>query len=150
MSYRIRRIDPFWIAHPLVITAAVAGVVVALFGYTKNNVAVSIVGGIMMSVGVLVATKPAVSGVLGSLGFLGGIVTFVILPNPQLAGSPFFWKLVSALFFGLLYMVLMDALVLVVSALYNLFGSTLNLGGIHLEFEEADAAVEETPAGVEG
>ena len=43
-------------------------------------------------------------------------------------------------------------LVLVVSALYNLFGNTLNLGGIHLEFEEGEGegGAEETPAGVEG
>jgi len=146
MSYRIRRIDPFWIAHPAVIAAAVIGMLLALTGYAKNNIALSIIGGVAMSGGVIAATKPAVSAVLGSLGFFGGLVTFVILPNPQLADSPLFWKLVSTLFFALLYMVLMDALVLLVSALYNFFGNSVNLGGIHLEIEEADGAPEEPAA----
>ncbi len=65
MSYRIKRIDPFWIAHPGVIAIAVLGVVLALVGYSKNNIAIQIVGGVMMSGGVLVATKHAVSAVLG-------------------------------------------------------------------------------------
>ncbi|PCI40542.1 MAG: hypothetical protein COB53_00690 [Elusimicrobia bacterium] len=146
MSYRIRRIDPFWIAHPVVIAAAVVGMLLALGGYAKNNIALSIIGGVSMAGGVLAATKPAVSGVLGSLGFFGGLITFVILPNPQLADSPLFWKLVSTLFFALLYMVLMDALVLLVSALYNFFGNSVNLGGIHLDIEEDDEAVEEPAA----
>lgn len=142
MSYRIRRIDPFWIAHPVVISAAVIGMLLALAGYAKNNVALSVIGGIAMAAGVIAATKPAVSGVLGTLGFFGGLVTFVILPNPQLADSPLFWKLVSTLFFALLYMVLMDALILLVSALYNFFGTTVNLGGIHLDIEESDEGAE--------
>ncbi len=146
MSYRIRRIDPFWIAHPVVIAAAVIGMLLALAGYAKNNVALSIIGGVAMSGGVLAATRPAVSGVLGTLGFFGGLVTFVILPNPQLADSPLFWKLVSTLFFALLYMVLMDALVLLVSALYNFFGNSVKLGGIHLEFEEVEDSGEEQSA----
>lgn len=142
MSYRVRRIDPFWIAHPLVITAAVLGVVLAMFGYAKNQFLVSLIGAVLMGVGVLLAAKPAVSGVLGTLGLFGGFITFIILPNPQLADASFFWKLVSAFFFALLYMILMDALVLVVAALYNLFGNTLNLGGIQLEFEEGAEAGE--------
>jgi hypothetical protein len=67
------------------------------------------------------------------------VVTFIVLPNPQLADSPMFWKFVSSLFFGLLYMVLMDALVLVVSALYNLFGNTMGMSGIRVEFDEEGA-----------
>ncbi|MFH1726334.1 MAG: hypothetical protein ABII00_17120 [Elusimicrobiota bacterium] len=141
MSYRIRRVDPFWIAHPVVIGAAVIGVILALFGYWKDFVPLSIIGGIALAGGVLAATRPAISAVLGALGFLGGLITFIILPNPQLADLAWGWKLVSTLFFGLLYMVLMDALVLVVSALYNFFANTLNLGGIHLDIEEgAEAA----------
>ncbi len=139
MSYRIKRIDPFWIAHPGVIGIAVLGVVLALVGYSKNNIAIQIVGGVMMSGGVLVATKHAVSAVLGALGLIGGLVTFVLLPNPELATTPLGWRLVSTGFFALLYMVLMDALVLVVCGLYNLFGGTLNLGVLELELEESDA-----------
>ena len=138
MSYRIKRIDPFWIAHPGVIAVAVLGVVLALVGYSKNNIAVQIVGGVLMGGGVLVATKHAVSAVLGTLGLLGGLVTFIILPNAELATTPVGWRLVSTLFFGLLYMGLMDALVLVVCGLYNFFGGSLGLGALQLEFEESD------------
>ena len=143
MSYRIKRIDPFWIAHPGVIAIAVLGVVLALVGYSKNNIAIQIVGGVMMSGGVLVATKHAVSAVLGALGLIGGLVTFVVLPNPELATTPLGWRLVSTGFFALLYMVLMDALVLVVCGLYNLFGGTLNLGVLELDIEETDGAAAE-------
>lgn len=140
MSYRIKRIDPYWIAHPGVIALAVIGVALALVGYNKANMAVQIAGGVMMAVGVLVATKHAVSAVLGTLGLLGGLVTFVVLPNPELATTPMGWRLVSTLFFGLLYMVLMDALVLVVCGLYNFFGGTLSLGALKLDIEEAEEA----------
>lgn len=138
MSYRIKRIDPFWIAHPGVIAVAVLGVILALVGYSKNNIAIQIVGGVLMGGGVLLATKHAVSAVLGTLGMMGGLVTFVLLPNPELATTPMGWRLVSTFFFGLLYMVLMDALVLVVCWLYNLFGGVLNLSVLTLDIEESD------------
>ena len=137
MSYRIRRIDPFWMPHPAVLAVAGIGLIVGLFGYQKQSLPLSLIGGIAMGGGILVATKPAVSAVLGSLGLFGGLVTFVIMPNPQLVNLSVLWRLVSTLFFALLYMVLMDALVLVVSALYNFFGGSLNMGGIHLDIEES-------------
>jgi len=144
VSYRIKRIDPFWIVHPGVIAVAVIGVILALIGYSKSNIAIQIVGGVLMSGGVLVATKHAVSAVLGTLGLIGGVLTFVILPNPELATTPIGWRLVSTLFFAILYMVLMDALVLVVCGLYNFFGSTLNMKDLQLDIEESDEAAAET------
>lgn len=137
MAYRVRRIDPFWIAHPAVIAAAVIGLVLALLGYSKGNPSLSIVGGVLLGIGVLVATKPAVTGVLATLGFFGGVVNFVVLPNAQLGGASLPWKLVSTLFFALLYTVLMEALVLVVAALYNLFAGTMNAGALELEIEDS-------------
>lgn len=139
MSYRIRRIDPFWVAHPAVFAVAIIGLALVFLGLKKANVALQGIGGVALLGAVLTMTRPAVSAVLGTLGFLGGVLTFVIMPNPQLAGSPMIWRVVSALFFALLYMGLMDALVLVVSALYNLFGGTLNLGGIQLDIEEGES-----------
>lgn len=139
MAYRVRRIDPFWIAHPAVIVAAVIGLVLALVGYSKGNPSLSIVGGVLLGIGVLVATKPAVTGVLATLGFFGGVVNFVVLPNAQLGGASLPWKLVSTLFFALLYTVLMEALVLVVAALYNLFAGTMNAGALELEIEDSGA-----------
>jgi hypothetical protein len=137
MSYRIRRIDPFWLPHPAVLVAAGVGLVVGLLGYQKQNLVLALIGAVAMGGGILVATKPAVSAVLGSLGLFGGLVTFVIQPNSNLVGLSVLWRLVSTLFFALLYMVLMDALVLVVSALYNFFGGSMNMGGIHLDIEES-------------
>lgn len=137
MSYRVRRIDPFWMANPIVIAAAVLGLLLALVGYTKGQGALSIVGGVLLGGGVLIASKPAVTGVLATLGFFGGIVNFIVLPNAQLSGATLPWKLVSTLFFALLYTVLMEALVLVVAALYNLFAGTMNAGAIELEIEES-------------
>lgn len=139
MAYRVRRIDPFWIAHPAVIAAAVIGLVLALVGYSKGNPSLSIVGGVLLGIGVLVATKPAVTGVLATLGFFGGVVNFVVLPNAQLGAASLPWKLVSTLFFALLYTVLMEALVLVVAALYNLFAGTMNAGALELEIEDSGA-----------
>lgn len=138
MAYRIRRIDPFWMANPAVVAAAVLGLVLALFGYTKGANGMSILGGLLLGGGVLIATKPAVTGVLATLGFFGGLVNFIVLPNPQMVGQPLPWRMVSALFFALLYTVLMEALVLVVAALYNLFAASA--GAVELEIEEAAEA----------
>lgn len=139
MSYRIRRIDPYWLANPAVIAVAIGGAVVAVFGFVRGSVAIQLVGAFMLGVGVLAATKPTISGIFGTLGLLGGVVTFILAPNPALqAGSTIFWRIISTLFFGLMYMVLMDSLVLVVGFLYNMFSETLNLGGLQMEIEETD------------
>ncbi|HVE12183.1 MAG TPA: hypothetical protein VNI01_02205 [Elusimicrobiota bacterium] len=142
MSYRIRRIDPFWMPHPAVLVIAAIGLVVGLFGYEKGSTPLSLIGGVAMGGGVLVATRPAVSAVLGTLGVFGGLVTFVIMPNPNLATLSLMWRLVSTVFFALLYMVLMDALILVIAALYNFFGGAMNLGGISLDIEESGDSAE--------
>ena len=143
MAYRIRRIDPFWMAHPAVVAAAVVGLALALFGYSRGQAGLSIVGGVLLGIGVLVATKPAVTGVLATLGFFGGVVNFVVLPNAQLGNASLPWRLVSTVFFALLYTVLMEALVLVIAALYNLFAGTMGAGAVELDIEEsADTGVE--------
>ena len=98
-----------------------------------------------MLIGVCVATRPAVSGVLAALGFFGGLFTFVLFPNPQAAGSTVPWRLVSTLFFAAMYMGLMDALILVVAALYNFFSTTMKLGGIELDIEETASSEGGTP-----
>jgi hypothetical protein len=133
MGYHVRRIDPFWKASPVVLTVAVIGALVAMFGYTRQNMAVAAVGAVVMAVGVLLATKPAVSTVLGCLGFFGGLITFVLMPNVNTSDMALWLKLVSTVLFAALYMVLMDALILVVAALYNFFAGSM--GGIQLEIE---------------
>lgn len=138
MGYHVRRIDPFWKASPVVLTVAVIGALIAMFGYTRLNYLVAAAGAIIMAVGVLMATKPAVSSILGCLGFFGGLITFVLMPNVNTADMSMWMKLVSTVLFAALYMVLMDALVLVVSALYNFFAGSL--GGLLLEIEPTGQA----------
>lgn len=143
MSYQIKRINPFWWAHPVVLGVAVVGLALALFGYKRGMWPLALIGAVVMSIGVLMATRPAVSAVLGTLGLFGGLVTFVVLPSPQTADLSVLLRMFSTLLFAFFYMVLMDALVLVVSALYNFFGGGMNLGGIQLEFEETAEGAEE-------
>ena len=143
MSYRLRRIDPFWKPSPVVLGVAGVGLVIGLFGFSRQSWLLMLIGGIALTVGVLMAAKPAVSAVLGCLGLFGGLVTFVIMPNAQMTGLAVTWRLIATVVFSLLYMVLMDALVMVVAALYNFFNDSLGWGGIHLDFEEAPS--EETP-----
>ncbi|HAH06521.1 MAG TPA: hypothetical protein DCM05_08345 [Elusimicrobia bacterium] len=145
MGYHVRRIDPFWKASPVVLTVAVIGALAAMFGYTRWVVDYSRaylvimgIGALMMAAGVLLATKPAVSAILGCLGFLGGLITFVLMPNVNTVDMSMGMRMVSALMFTVLYMVLMDALILVVAALYNFFAGSL--GGLLLEIEPTGQA----------
>ena len=134
MSYQVKRIDPYWHTNPLIPVAVVAGAVIAAIGYQTGKFPLAVVGGVLIAIGVLFATKVVVSAVLGTLGVFGGLVTFVIVPNPSMVGMSFLLKLLSSVLFAFLYMVLMDALVLAVSVLYNLFGTMM--GGIGLDLEE--------------
>lgn len=133
MSYQVKRIDPYWITHPAVGLAVAAGAVVGAFGVLSGKTPFAAAGGVLVGVGVLLAAKVVISAVLGTLGLFGGLVTFVLLPNRQMLDMGTGWKCVSALFFALLYMVLMDALVLGVAVLYNLFGAAL--GGLSVDLE---------------
>ena len=89
---------------------------------------------------ILVSSVPAV---LFLLGLLGGILTFLVLPNPQIEPMTSVTRLLATGLFALLYMVLMVALLVVVSFLYNLFTHTIGLRGIRIE---AEALEEEGPA----
>lgn len=145
MSYQVKRIDPFWHNHPMIPTAIVIGGILAMIGFQKQATALALVGAAVAGVAVVVAARPVVSAVLATLGVFGGLVTFVFVPNQQSAGMSLGMRLLSTVLFALFYMILMDALVLVVSVLYNLFGGALGLGGIKLELEsqaeeEADEA----------
>lgn len=136
MSYQIKRIDPYWITHPAVPLAGVAGIVIGIVGVAYQKQPLTLGGAGLLGVSVLLATRPVVSAVLGGLGLLGGLATFVLLPNQQVVELGLPWKLLSSLLFTLLYTVLMDALVLAVAFLYNLFG--LSLGGVGIDIEESE------------
>ena len=134
MSYQIKRIDPYWHSHPIVPVLVVAGAAVAAAGFRANKISLEVVGVVLVAVAVLFATRVAISLVLASLGLFGGLVTFIVLPNRDLAGMSLGLKLLASGVFAFLYMVLMDALVLGVAWLYNLF--SVASGGLSLDLEE--------------
>ncbi|MDD5301662.1 MAG: hypothetical protein PHS14_01025 [Elusimicrobia bacterium] len=131
MRYRIKRVDPFWLKTPVVPGLALAAAAVALFAARSGRLPVAAAAAAVCGVAVFLATKPALSGVFAVFGLLGGVVTFLAAPSAGL--SPLMRALATA-GFSLFYMVLMDGVVLAVSAIYNLFARA-GLGGLRLDLE---------------
>src|SRR5665213_1757443 len=119
MSYRVKRIDPYWIKNPILPAVAVIGVGAALALITKDMVVPAIAAAVVGGAAVILSTQPAVSAVLGTLGLLGGLMTFVLVPNSQNASMALSMRLLSTLLFTLFYTVLMDGVVLLIAVLYN-------------------------------
>ena len=139
MSYRVKRIDPYWIKNPILPVVAVAGVLAALALVTRDMVPLAIVSAVVGGLAVILSTKPAVSAVLGTLGLIGGLTTFILVPNSQNAAMTLPLKLLSTILFTLFYTVLMDGVVLLISVLYNLFAGAIGLGGLSLDLEDDGA-----------
>ncbi|MDE2141854.1 MAG: hypothetical protein KGL74_04920 [Elusimicrobia bacterium] len=139
MSYRVKRIDPYWIKNPVLPVVAIAGVLAALGLVTHDMVPLAIVSAVIGGLAVILATQPAVSAVLGTLGFIGGLTTFVLVPNSQNAAMTLPLKLLSTVLFTLFYTVLMDGVVLLIAVLYNLFAGAIGLGGLRLDLEDDGA-----------
>jgi hypothetical protein len=137
MSYQLRRINPFWLTHPMVPTAVAIGGILGMIGFATMKPALAVIGGVIAGIGILMGARPGISAMLGTLGLFGGLVTFVFVPNMNAASMGLGMRLVSAVLFGAFYMVLMDALVLVVAVLYNFYAGALGLGGFKLELDEA-------------
>jgi hypothetical protein len=142
MSYRVKRIDPYWIKNPVLPAVAVAGLLGALALVSREMVAPAIGSALVGGAAVILATSPAVSAVLGTLGLIGGLMTFVFVPNPQNATMALPMRLLSTLLFMLFYTVLMDGVVLLVAVLYNLFAGGIGLGGLTFDFEDEAGAGE--------
>lgn len=140
MSYQLRRIDPFWHTHPMIPTGVAIGGILAAAGWMTNKPIVGAFGGVVAAIAILAGTRPVISSLLGTLGLFGGLVSFVFVPSLQNAGMSLPMRLVSTALFSVFYMVLMDGLVLVVAALYNLFSGVIGLGGIRLELDSVDDA----------
>lgn len=136
MSYRVKRIDPYWMKNPVLPVVAVAGVLVALVAVQRGIFPVAIVGAVVGGLAVFLSTKPAVSAVLATLGLLGGLTTFLIVPNSQNAAMTIPLRLLSTILFTLFYTVLMDGVVLLIAVLYNLFSGAIGLGGLSLDMED--------------
>ena len=136
MSYRVRRIDPYWIKNPVLPVVAIVGVVAALLLIGRGMVVPAIAAAVVGGLAVFFSTQPGVSAVLGTLGLLGGLTTFILVPSSQNAGMSLPLRLLSSLLFTVFYMVLMDGVVLLVAVLYNLFAGAVGLGGVSLDLEE--------------
>ena len=138
MTQQVKRIDPYWHTHPMIPTAVAVCAILALAGYVRNVPALAIVGGALAGIAILFAARPVLSAVLGTLGLVGGVLSFIVVPNLSATGMSLPYKMVAALMFAVFYMVLMDALILVLAVLYNLFSDTLGLSAVRLELEAAE------------
>ncbi len=138
MTQQLKRIDPYWHTHPMIPTAVAIGAILGLIGYVKGASVLAVVGGVVAALAIVFAARPVLSAVLGTLGLAGGLLSFVVVPNLSAAGMTMPLKLVATLMFAVFYMVLMDALILVLSVLYNLFSDTLGLSAVRLELEAAE------------
>jgi hypothetical protein len=74
--------------------------------------------------------------VVFALGLLGGVVTYLVVPNPQLDPISVGSKLVSIGVFALLYVVIVSSLLVFLTFLYNILTSVLGMKGVVFEFEE--------------
>ena len=142
MSYRVKRIDPYWMKNPVLPVVAVVGVLAGLALISKDMVVPAIASVVIGGVAVILSTQPAVSAVLGTLGLIGGLMTFVLVPNSQNAAMSLPMRLLSTLLFTLFYTVLMDGVVLIIAVLYNLFAGGIGLGGLSLDLEDDGGAGE--------
>ncbi len=143
MSYRVRRVDPYWIKSPVLPVIAILGLGAALALVSRGMTVPAIVAAFVGGAAVVASTRPAISAVLGTLGLIGGLTTFFIVPNGQNAAMPISLRLLSAVLFTLFYAVLMDGIVLVISVLYNLFAGAAGLGGFTLDLEDDGGAGED-------
>ena len=143
MTQQVKRVDPYWHTHPMIPTGVAVGAILALIGYLKAATVLAVVGGAVAALAILFAARPVLSAVLGTLGLAGGLLSFVVVPNLSAAGMSLPLKLVATLMFAVFYMVLMDALILVLAVLYNLFSETLGLSAVRLELEAAEEAAAE-------
>jgi hypothetical protein len=118
VTRRVKRVDPYWLASPAVLAFAAAAAAVALFGARTGRPFVAIAGAAALGAAVFAATKPALSGVFAVFGLIGGLVTFIAGPSAGLTPP---MRLLATAGFSVFYMVLMDGVVISVSAIYNLF-----------------------------
>ncbi len=136
MSYRVKRIDPYWFKHPILPIAVFIGAALALGAGFANKPPVAIFGALVAAVAILISTRPAITGTVMLLGFLGGLVTFVISPNTTNASLSVGQKALSVGFYTLFYAVLTEGALLLLAVVYNFFAAISSLGGLSLELED--------------
>ncbi|HCC46624.1 MAG TPA: hypothetical protein DEQ38_00665 [Elusimicrobia bacterium] len=87
-----------------------------------------------VSVGSLVASS--VPLVVFCLALLGGIVTFMVVPNMQMVSMTFMQKILSVGLYALLYVVISTAVIVFAAFVYNIFTGVLGLRGVTFDIEE--------------
>jgi hypothetical protein len=143
MSHQIKRIDVVRSGNPVFVGVAIVGLALAFVGFKTQRLYVMALGGLLYAAAVLLMAKPVISTLLAILGVGGGMLTFFLLPNPEMAGTPFTTRLLATVLFSVLYLALMDTLILIASFLYNMLVENVGMGGIRMELSEDEAAAEE-------
>lgn len=138
MNYRIKRLNPFRNSHPLVLAAVVLGGLAALMAYQAESPYLGGLGACVAAGAVLFGARPLVCALLSTLGLLTGVFTFILTPNANVLEMSLAMRLASAAAFTFFYVILMGALVLLVSTLYNLFSGPLGLKGIELDLKSSE------------
>jgi|GEM_PF-1894977 len=139
MNYRVTRLDPYWMKNPILPIVAVLGVGAALAlassdrpGAIYAALGAAAVGG----AAILASTQPAVTAVMGVLGLLGGLMTFILFPrSADIVAMSAAMRALSTLLFTVFYAVLMDGVILFIAVLYNLFAGVVGLGGLSIELD---------------
>jgi hypothetical protein len=135
MNYRVRRIDPYWLSHPVLPVVAIVGVLAGLFFASSAMLWPAVAGGVVGGIAILLEVKPGITAVMSVFGLVGGLTTFIFAPQPEIQAMAPWLRAVSVIFFVAFYTVLMDGIVLFISVLYNLFAGPVGLEGISIELE---------------
>ncbi|HAF94447.1 MAG: hypothetical protein A2X34_00835 [Elusimicrobia bacterium GWC2_51_8] len=70
------------------------------------------------------------------IAILGGVITFMIIPNPQYMPASAAQKLLTVGLFSLFYALLQMALFVFVAFIYNILTGVLGMRGVCFELEE--------------
>jgi len=81
--------------------------------------------------------------VLLVLGIVGGIMAFVVVPNPMIEPMTTVGRLTAAGVFALIYMALILAVIVAGAFIYNVLCAGLGLRGIQFQLEEAEPLAED-------
>ncbi|MBI4679535.1 MAG: hypothetical protein HY748_18335 [Elusimicrobia bacterium] len=146
MNYQVRRVNPYWHSHPLILGAVVLGVVVGLVGIrieapVLRGLTVAL-GCLVAGIAVLLSTRPVLSAFFATLGLLGGLFVFLRPGSPYAASMVLWQKFLSTVMFVYFYTILWDAIALVAVVLYNFYSDTVGLGGVRLELDSDEASGE--------
>lgn len=87
-----------------------------------------------ISVGSLVTSS--VPLVVFCLALLGGVITFMVVPNMQMVSMSFAQKIFSVGLYALLYVVIFTAVLVFAAFVYNIFTGVLGLRGVTFDIEE--------------